>query len=319
MDRRGRLAQPLTWITHRHARGARSSSFPGWVAALLLPLAQSTQQAFARIVRIRVPRGAGLAGTVFIVIAALSYGVIKGDHLNAIVEAVKDARDQAANAAGFRIISVSVSGNTHVSREEILRTAGVTGRASLLFLDVEDAREQLKTNPWIADATVLKLYPGELRIGLTEREPFAIWQRQGEFFLIAADGTVLEPYAASRLLQLPLVVGRGAGKAAKELLAVLDRVPDIRDQVQASVLVGERRWNLRLRNGLDVRLPEIEPAAALDRLAALDREVKLISRDITSIDLRLPGRVTVRLSPAAAQARADALKKKPVTKKGDNA
>jgi cell division protein FtsQ len=277
------------------------------------------QVVFACILRIHVPRGAGLTGTLLVVIAALTYGVIKGDHLPAIVGAFKDARDQAANAAGFRIVSVSVSGNAHVSREQILKTAGVTARTSLLFLDVEDAREQLKTNPWIADATVLKLYPGELRIGITEREPFAIWQRQGEFFVIAADATVLEPYAASRLLQLPLVVGRGADKAAKAFLAVLDRFPEIRDQVRASVLVGERRWNLRLRNGLDVRLPEVGPAAALARLADLNREVKLISRDITAIDLRLSDRVTVRLSPAAAQARADALKKRLVAKKGDNA
>ncbi|HEY7301281.1 MAG TPA: cell division protein FtsQ/DivIB [Xanthobacteraceae bacterium] len=320
MDRRGRLAQPLTWIAHRRTRvQTRFSRLFGPTAALLLPLALWTHEVFARIVRTRVPRGAGLAGTVLIVIASLSYGVIKGDRLPGIVEALKDARDQAANAAGFRIVSISVSGNAHVSREEILRIVGVTTRTSLLFLDVEDAREQLKTNPWIAEATVLKLYPGDLRIGITEREPFAIWQRQGEFFAIAADGTVLEPYAASRLVQLPLIVGRGADKAAKEFLTVLGRFPEIRDQVRASVLVGERRWNLRLRNGLDVRLPEVGPAAALERLAALDRDVKLISRDITAIDLRLADRVTVQLSPVAAQARADALKKKSITKKGDSA
>ena len=89
--------------------------------------------------------------------------------------------------------------------------------------------------------------------------------------------------------------------------------------MRASVLVGERRWNLRLKNGLDVRLPEVEVARALERLAALDREAKLVSRDIVSIDLRLPDRVTVKLSPAAAKARAEALKEKPPVKKGEKA
>jgi cell division protein FtsQ len=54
---------------------------------------------------------------------------------------------------------------------------------------------------------------------------------------------------------------------------------------------------------------------ALERLAALDRELKLISRDIVSIDLRLPDRVTVKLSPASAQARAEELKKKELAAK----
>ena len=126
---------------------------------------------------------------------------------------------------------------------------------SLLFLDVEQTRERLKTNPWIADATVLKLYPGELQIGIKEREAFALWQKDGRVSVIADDGTVLEPYVAPRLIELPLVVGRGAETRAKEFLALLDRYPDLRASVRATVLVGERRWNLRLKNGIDVRLP----------------------------------------------------------------
>ena len=112
------------------------------------------------------------------------------------------------------------------------------------------------------------------------------------------------------------MVGRGAETRAKEFLALLDRYPQMRDLVRASVLVGERRWNLRLKNGIDVRLPESDTAAALERLVALDREKNLITRDIVAIDLRLPDRVTVRLSDAAAQARAEALKDKKPKKKG---
>jgi cell division protein FtsQ len=134
--------------------------------------------------------------------------------------------------------------------------------------------------------------------------------------VIAGDGTVLEPYVNPGLLRLPLVVGRGAATRAKEILALLDRYPELRDQVRASVLIGERRWNLRLRNGLDIRLPETDVEHALATLVALERDKKLITRDIAAIDLRLPDRVTVQLSDAAAAARADALKDKKPAKKG---
>jgi cell division protein FtsQ len=198
----------------------------------------------------------------------------------------------------------------------VLAVAGVTGNTSLLFLDVEQTRERLKTNPWIADATVLKLYPGELQIGIKEREAFALWQKDGQVSVIADDGTVLEPYVSPRLIELPLVVGRGAETRAKEFLALLDRYPALRAFVRATVLVGERRWNLRLNNGIDVRLPETDIAPALERLVALDKEKNLITRDIVAIDLRLPDRVTVRLSEGAAQARIDAAKDKPKKKGG---
>jgi len=273
---------------------------------------------WSSLMNARCPRGLGVAATAIVILGSLVYGVVKGDHVATIVSAMRDARDGAANAAGFRIVSIALAGNHHVTREEVLATAGITGATSLLFLDVGETREHLKTNPWIADATVLKLYPGELQIGIKEREAFALWQKDGQVSVIADDGTVLEPFVAPGLIRLPLVVGRGAETRAKEFLALLDRHPAMRDFVRASVLVGERRWNLRLKNGIDVRLPESDVASALEQLVALDREKNLITRDILAIDLRLPDRVTVRLSDAAAQARIDAAKDKP-KKKGGNA
>ena len=273
---------------------------------------------WSSLVNARWPRGIGTAGTVAVILASLAYGSVKGDHIPTVVEAFKDVRDAAANAAGFRIVSVALAGQHHISREDVLAAAGVTDTTSLLFLDVEQTRERLKSNPWIADATVLKLYPGELQIGIREREAFALWQKDGRVSVIADDGTVLEPYVAPRLIELPLVVGRGAETRAKEFLALLDRYPDLRASVRATVLVGERRWNLRLRNGIDVRLPETDIAPALERLVALDKEKTLTTRDIVAIDLRLPDRVTVRLSEAAAQARIEAAKDK-AKKKGGSA
>ena len=273
---------------------------------------------WSSLINTRWPRGVGVAGTVVVILASLAYGAVKGDHIPSIIAALKDARDGAGNAAGFRIVSVALAGQHHVSREEVLAAAGITGTTSLLFLDVDQTRERLKTNPWIADATVLKLYPGELQIGIKEREAFALWQKDGQVSVIADDGTVLEPYVSPRLIELPLVVGRGAETRAKEFLVLLDRYPALRAFVRAAVLVGERRWNLRLNNGIDVRLPETDIAPALARLVALDKEKNLVTRDIVAIDLRLPDRVTVRLSEAAAQARIDAAKDK-AKKKGGSA
>jgi cell division protein FtsQ len=267
----------------------------------------------------RLPSGIGIAGSVLLLAGALGYGVVKGQHLPDLITWFKDARDTVANSVGLRIAAISLTGSKEVSREEILTTAGVTGRASLLFLDADAARTQLMANPWIGDAAVLKLYPDRLQITVTERQAFAIWQKDGRVSVIAADGTVLEPFVERRYVGLPLVVGKGAEHVAKDFLAVIDRYPDIRSQLRASILVAERRWNLRLANGIDVRLPETDVVAALDRLVALDHDKKLLSRDITMVDLRLPDRVSVRLSDAAAQARDEALAANKKKKKGGDA
>ena len=158
--------------------------------------------------------------------------------------------------------------------------------------------------------------PGDFH---SERVAFALWQKAGRVGVIASDGTVLEPYALRRYADLPLVVGIGAETRAREFLAMLDRRPELRANVRACVLVAERRWNLRLKNGVDVRLPEFDVEQALDQLAALERDTKLSNRDITAIDLRLADRITVRLSDGALQAREEAAKKKLQKPKGGNA
>jgi len=271
----------------------------------------------ARFLRLPPPRGVGIAGSVLLLAGALGYGAVEGEHVPDIINWAKDARDTAANSLGFRIAAISLSGQKEISREEILTTAGVTGRASLLFLDADSARVRLMANPWIADAAVLKLYPDRLQITITERQAFALWQKDGRVGVIASDGTVLEPFVEDRYLGLPLVVGKGAELQAKDFLAIIDQYPDIRSVLRASILVAERRWNLRLTNGIDVRLPETNVAQALDRLVGLDRDKKLLSRDITMVDLRLADRVTVRLSDTAAQARDEALTNKKKKKGGD--
>ncbi len=309
MDDGGRLAQPLKGTARwrlRLADHAAVRAAPPGDGKATRPRARLARiiERWSSLLDSKWPRGVGVAATAVIIVASLAYGVVRGDHVPSMIAGIKGARDGIAGATGFRVVSIALAGNHHVSREEVL--------------DVDQTRERLKTNPWIADATVLKLYPGELQIGVKEREAFALWQKDGHVSVIADDGTVLEPYVAPRLIQLPLVVGEGAQTKAKEFLALLDRYPTMRDFVRASVLVGERRWNLRLKNGIDVRLPETDVAPALERLVALDNEKNLITRDIVAIDLRLPDRVTVRLSEAAAQARIEALKDK-LKKKGGNA
>ncbi len=324
MDGRGRLAEPVT-------DGAATRPAAGTApAARRVRLRQGSMLGRTRLHRLakrwsgplfelKLPRGAGIAAAILFVLAATAFGAVRGGHGPAIVAELVDVRDATANALGFRISSIALGGGKHITREEILTTAGVTGRTSLLFLDAAEARQKLKTNPWIAEATVLKLYPGRLHIAVTEREAFALWQKDGKVRVISEDGTVVEPYVSRRFAGLPLVVGSGAELKAKGFLALLEQFPLVRDQLRAAVLVADRRWNLKLKNGIDVRLPEADIERALEMLVQLDRDKKLLSRDIAAIDLRLADRVTVRLSDEAAAARAEALKdsKKPKRKGGD--
>src|SRR5580704_320537 len=147
MDGGGRLDQPLmrSGLSGDGEAGTRERE-PAYshVGAprrrLMRPYWQGAYGAMAarwiaRLRRLPLPPGIGVAATALLIAGVLSYGVVRGQHVPDVIDWFKDARDAAANSLGFRIVAVSLTGSKEVSREEILTTAGVTGRASLLFLD----------------------------------------------------------------------------------------------------------------------------------------------------------------------------------------
>jgi cell division protein FtsQ len=265
----------------------------------------------------RLPNRTGIGATVLLLLGSAGLGIVRGGHVEELSSAVSDARNAVANYAGFRIKTVVINGRKQLTQDEVLASGGVNGRSSLLFLDAAVVRDKLKGNPWIADATVLKLYPGQLEIDIVERSAFALWQQDGRLSVIADDGAVLEPYLSQRFISLPLVVGKGAEIHARDFLALLGQYPQVRSTTKAAIFVGERRWNLRLKDGLDIRLPENDLGNALAALSKLDKEDRLFSRDIVAIDMRLPDRLTVQLSEDAAKAREELFKKQPKKKAGD--
>ena len=265
-----------------------------------------------------IPHRAGVAATVLMLLGSAGFGIVKGGHVEELASAASDTRNAIANSAGFRITAVAINGRKQLTQDEVLAIGGVNGRSSLLFLDAAAVRNRLKSNPWIGEATVLKLYPGQLQIDIVERSAFALWQQGGRLSVISDDGAVLEPYVSRRFVSLPLVVGKGADTRARDFLSMLARYPQVRAATKAAILVGERRWNLRLQDGLDIRLPENDVGNALAALSKLDKEDRLFSRDIVAVDMRLPDRLTVQLSEDAAKAREELFKdKKPKKKAGD--
>jgi len=264
----------------------------------------------------RVPRYLGTWLTVGFLSGVVTLGLWQGGHLDTFIREHGQPHHALARVLGLGLESITISGIAQMSAREVLSAAGLDSKLSLPFLDVNDLRERLERVPMVASATVRKLYPNELVITLTEREPYAIWQNNGELFVIAADGTVIDLMQDERYLDLPFVVGENANVRSKEYFALLDAAGTLKGRIRAGTLVAGRRWTLKMDNGMDVRLPEKGAADALARLVKLETEQKILEKDVLAIDLRMADRVVVRLTEEAALARAESLKKKPMRGKG---
>lgn len=208
-------------------------------------------------------------------------------------------------ASGLRVTNVVIEGRANTPELMLREAIGVRKGDPILGFSLEDTRATIERIPWVEHATVERRLPGTIVVNLQERRPYAVWQNQGKFVLVDRTGQVVADQDVAQFHRLPLIVGLGAPGAAAELLDALRDRPALGEKVQASVRVGERRWNLRMTNGTDVMLPEAHEVVALDRLARLQQDHDVLDRPLAAIDMRLPDRLVFRPKPETAKPESD--------------
>ena len=223
------------------------------------------------------------------------------------------ATGAATGEAGFKVVNYQIVGLRNMDRgkvdavvtDELRRAAAEasigTDEPAQALVDLDRIREQLLQFGWVKDARVSRRLPDGLVVDVVERTPAAVWQQRGRLSLIDGGGVVLDAVAVDKMPDLPLLIGPGANRQAVPLRRMLDRVPTLKPQLASANWVGERRWDLTFATGETVSLPETDVAAtrALQRFAKMDRSVGLLGRDMIRFDLRVPGKMIVRVPPGA--------------------
>jgi len=198
---------------------------------------------------------------------------------------LRDTALAATGGLGLTVQEVEVEGREVTPRDDILKAIDAGRGTPILGVNPAKIKQQLESLPWIRTASVERHLPDTLYIRLTERQPLALWQRNGKMMLIDHDGVVVTTEHLDHYGNLLLVVGEDAPKNAEALIKTLQTQPDL------------MRWNLQLDNAITIELPEANIADAWTHLAQIDREHALLARDIEQVDLRLADRVVVRAVP----------------------
>ena len=286
---------------------SRSTRPDGWLSALPRPLRAAAIRLTRRIETTPPPRrGRGSAAAVGFLSLSLLAGAAVGGHIPSMMATI-------GAAVGLETADIVLTGQVETGEVDVVDALALGGLPSLLGYDVAAARDRLIALPWVRDAAVRKTWPGRLTVALVERRPAAVWQHEERLTVVDEAGKAITAFGIDDLLSdrfagLPHLVGGGAAARAGHILPLVARHPVIARAATSFVHVGGRRWDVVLTSGVRVRLPEADPAEALERLVALDRDTALLARDIASVDLRLEDRTVVRLNAKAAQLRAELVK-----------
>jgi len=251
--------------------------------------------------KLALPRWAWPGAAATLLVALVGGSVIAG-WPQALVRGGGDTFIEISRQAGLTLAEITVVGRDHTRSADLLTAVGAKRGDAMLRLDPDAIRTRLESLPWVESATVERRLPGQLFLAIKERVPVAIWRRPDGDLLIDRAGVAID--RNSDEFRLPVLAGEDAPLQAAALIDLLAAEPSIGGRVVGAAWVGGRRWNLRLDNGIELRLPAENPGAALTTLAEIERRHRLSERDVLSVDLRLPDRAILRLSPAALQRRA---------------
>ena len=223
------------------------------------------------------------------------------------------AAGTAIGNAGFTISGYQIAGINHMNRalvdavvtDELRRASDESGsaKAPQALVSVSEIRRRLLGYGWVKDARVSRRLPDTLVIDIVERKPAALWQNQGQLALIDTEGVVLDRVPVDKMPDLPLLIGPGANGEEEQLTRLMAAVPTLKPQLASATWVGGRRWDLNFQSGETVALPEGEDSAkaALMKFARVDKESGLLGRGIVRLDLRVPGKMIVRLPRAPGE------------------
>jgi cell division protein FtsQ len=210
---------------------------------------------------------------------------------------------------GLAVRDVLVQGRGESAGKDVLAALDVKRGSPILGFDPHEAKLRLEQLPWVRQATVERRLPDTVFVHLEERTPMALWQKDGKLTLVDRDGAIIPGADPARFGQLPQIIGEGAPANAPAILAITAAEPDLRARVAAMSFVGGRRWTVIFDNGAEVQLPEQDIGRAWAKFAAMERTQGVLAHDVANIDLRLPDRTVVRLSPGVTPPKAAPIRK----------
>ncbi|MGH1403662.1 MAG: cell division protein FtsQ/DivIB [Alphaproteobacteria bacterium] len=196
---------------------------------------------------------------------------------------------------GFRVDNILVDGRHYSDPDALMAVINIEKGDSLFSFDPHGAKAQIEKIGWVRSVVVQRRFPDTIYIHLDEREPFALWQKDDALSLIDVDGQVLSQTGLDQFKNLLMVKGDGAGSRVKEILPILQAEPQIIDFIDHIERVDNRRWNLYLKQGIHIKLPEDDVGFALRHILQRHEEDGLLDSDaVVGIDARYSGRLIVR-------------------------
>lgn len=205
-----------------------------------------------------------------------------------------------SSTVGLVVDEVLVNGRQNTTKSSLLEALNIKLGEPILGLDLSVIQSRIVTLPWVKTARIQRQLPDKLLINLKERKPIGRWQRNGRLTLIDEDGVTIRKLSDDLFQHLPIIIGKDAPAKIKQVLPILKKEPELFRRIKALTFVGSRRWNIRVDDKIDIKLPEKQIDKAWSHLATIEKGHKVLNDDVIAVDMRIIDQFIIKLTPAKA-------------------
>lgn len=190
---------------------------------------------------------------------------------------------------------IEVVGNERISRDEILHKAGIHIGDNIMLADLAYAKDEISKEPWIASVSVERVMPDTIKINVSEEKPQALYIDGDKRYLINFAGKIIEQIQEQPSEEYMIVKGKDANLKFAAILDQIKNFDGIYQNIDYISLNEGRRWDVQLKNNIQIKLPEMRVAEALRFFDENFRNIAKLSK-LCLVDLRLiPDKVYIKI------------------------
>jgi len=195
---------------------------------------------------------------------------------------------------GLKLENLNVEGRYFADPNEILSAVGLQKGDPIFSFDEKKTKESLADIEWVSEVYVKRILPNTIYVLLEEAVPMALYKEGEDLFLIDTNGQKITQKNLVLFQDLIIVTGKKSRDQAAYIVKNLKAINEIFLLVETAQYVSERRWDLYLQNGIQIKLPENDIALALSTLFSMQNDDKIFEKNISIVDMRDLSRINVR-------------------------
>ena len=128
-----------------------------------------------------------------------------------------------------------------------------------------------------------------ITIKIEEKNIIGLLNIENNNYLIDEFNNIIETKITPNLFHLPVFIGKNSNKNASVILNLI-KESNINLNYLSFSFVDQRRWNINLKNGVKILLPETKVLDSLNLLNKITSKHNILNGNFIEIDMRIFGR-----------------------------